>query len=537
MGIRGVYFHLLPGFASLGVPYALGFAQPTPGGGVPPGAGARGGSAGGGGAGGGGAGGGGAGGGGPFRPAFPGHRPGEEVVFTLQPHPIFAVFVAWRILLLLVFVGFLYFAWTTTAIALPPVFTILLIAVTLGLPVARLTLDELNLWYYRRYILTNWRVIDVRGFSFRRRKQLVLSQVQQVVVERPNIVAGWLDVGTVVVLSGGDQNDLRLEWVQHPSEVSHQIQLNELLAGPRVPGAAAFRSSMAREAWEKVDQVEDDLHYPADFPDDTPPITVPFELLHQYNERVLESISRHWSALAIGEIPPTIVAFAGILFYAITRSRGVKGAGIILVVTFAVVVVWGALQYLNFADDLFILTTLRVVDLDRVLYVVAENRRQAMYNKIQNVRAFTPFWGRVFGYGTIYIETAGRSEDLQMTHIAQASEVQDRIFQYMNAGAEHKEAIGRRRRRREAKLWMAELLNELLVEVPQVRGRSLLDAAQLLREAGLRMVIESERADSTVTPGTVLEQEPQGGSSALRGSETRLVLSRQAAPAARQQRP
>ncbi len=531
MFVRGLLARSLPGssllgYPPLGIPLALGVAQPTPGGGTPPagGAGAGGGRGGGGG-------------GDRFRPEFPGHQPGETVILTLQPHPLYAVFVSWRALLLIAFVGFLYFAWTTTSIALPPAVAIALIAVTLGLPLARFLLDELNLWYYRRYVLTNWRVIDVRGFSFRRRKQLVLSQVQQVVVERPNILAGWLDIGTVIVLSGGDQNDLRLEWVQHPSQVSHQIQLHELLAGPRVPGAAAFRSAVAREAWEKVDRVEEDMHYPADFPEDTPQITVPFELLREYDERVLESIPRHWSALAVGEIPPAIVAIAGIVAYAVARSMGAGHAGLILVVTFAIVVVWGALQYLNFADDLLILTTQRVVDLDRVLYVVAENRRQAMYNKIQNVRVVTPFWGRIFGYGSITIETAGRSDDLFMSHIAHAAAVQDRIFQYMSASAEHKEAIGRRRRRREAKLWMAELLNELLIEVPNVRGRSLLDATERLREAGLRMVVDSERADATVTPGTVLEQEPQAGSSALRDSEVRLVLSRQPLPARRRGQP
>src|SRR5262249_2142018 len=161
-----------------------------------------------------------------------------------------------------------------------------------------------------------------------------------------------------------------------------------------------------------------------------------------------------------------IVALVGIALYVAARSMGNRSAGIILVVTFAVVVIWGALQYLNFADDLLILTTMRVVDLDRVLYVLAENRRQAMYSNIPNVNVVTPFWGRIFGYGSITIETAGRSDDLFMSHLADAAGVQDRIFQYMSASAEHKEAIGRRRRRREAKLWMAELLNELLVEVP-----------------------------------------------------------------------
>ncbi len=527
MFIQGICARSFLGISPLGIPLTLNFAQRTPGGGAPggPRGGGGGGRAGGGGA------------GGPFRPEFSGHQPGEDVVFTLQPHPVFVLFVSWRALLLVLIIGLLDFAWTTASISLPPAVAISLIVVTLGIPLARFTWDELNLWYYRRYILTNWRVMDVRGFTSRSRKQLVLSQVQQVVVERPNILAGWLDVGNVIVLSGGDQNDLRLDWVHHPSEVSHQIQLQELLAGPAVPAAAAFRSPVARAAWEHVDRVEQDMHYPADFPDDTPQISVPFELLREYNERVLESIPRHWSALAIGEIPPAIVALVGIGLYALTRSMGSRQAGLILVVTFAIVIVWGALQYLNFADDLLILTTQRIVDLDRVLYVVAENRRQAMYNKIQNVRVVIPFWGRIFGYGSIAIETAGRSDDLQMSHIAHAGAVQDRIFQYMSASAERKEAIGRRRRRREAKLWMAELLNELLVEVPTVRGRSLLDAAQLLREAGLRMVIDSERADPTVAPGTVLEQEPHGGASALRGSEARIILSRQAAPATRQRRP
>lgn len=64
---------------------------------------------------------------------------------------------------------------------------------------------------------------------------------------------------------------------------------------------------------------------------------------------------------------------------------------------------------------------------------------------------------------------------------------------------------------------------ENLVEVPSVLGQSEEAASAALREAGLVPNIESRDADEP--EGTVIEQNPGGGSSVSRGSEVQLVVS------------
>ena len=104
-------------------------------------------------------------------------------------------------------------------------------------------------------------------------------------------------------------------------------------------------------------------------------------------------------------------------------------------------------------------------------------------------------------------------------------EVQNRIFARMDAAESRTQRTIRRYRRREFRRWMGMLLNDMVVEVPDVRGLSVLEATGRVRAANLRLIVGEERYDPNVPPGRVLEQMPREGSTALLGSEVTVLLS------------
>ena len=112
-----------------------------------------------------------------------------------------------------------------------------------------------------------------------------------------------------------------------------------------------------------------------------------------------------------------------------------------------------------------------------------------------------------------------------MSDIPDPFAVQDKIFNWINAVKERDAAAAANRQRLENRRLIAATMNKLLVDVPEVRNLSVLEAGQRLADAGLRLVVESERRMPGVPPGVVVAQMPSQGANALHASEVYVVLS------------
>lgn len=411
---------------------------------------------------------------------------------------------------------------------------LVLIAVAWLATAGRYLLLDLETWFFRTYVLSEWRVIDSRGFTFTTRRTASLDRIQQVRVTRPNIFAAWFDIGTVEVITAATHGDLKLEAVRHPRHLAQTIVWQQILFGPNVPEAAPFANPIAQAMWERVEEEEARWRPTRIEPGPRYHWTAPITLLA--TEEIVERVLRSWIALVARLVWPVVFLAVGVGVSLLIRGLGGRPASsaavMVLVGTVVIGLLWGAITSLNYIDDALILTTQRVVDLDRLFFIFAESRNEALYNKIQDVRVTQSLLGRILNYGTIYVETAGRSQNIEMSLIPDPLRVQDRIFALMNSAQEAKEGRGRRRRRREAKRWMVTLLNQMLVVVPDVRGMLLLDAVAAVDEVGLRLIVDTEEVDPALPAGSVLEQAPYPGSSTTRGSEVRVVLSRQTVPVA-----
>jgi hypothetical protein len=278
----------------------------------------------------------------------------------------------------------------------------------------------------------------------------------------------------------------------------------------------------------------DDMTKPVDIPAPTPAdartyggfLHRPARLHVLDDEVIVNYIYRHWFVLVVREIPPALVIAGAIVLGGVLATVLHTMMWLIGVAGLMIGIGYAGLVYLNYIDDIFILTTDRVIDIDRYLFIFFEGRKQADYTKVQDVRVnVSTLVARILNYGDIIVETAGRLPNIEMTSIPSPFAVQDLIFTRMNALKERDLARAANRQRLENRRLIAGTMNQILVAVPDVRRLTLLDAGEALRQVGLKLVVDSERPARGVPPGSVVTQMPGPKVTALRDSEVYVVLS------------
>ncbi len=466
-------------------------------------------------------------------------QPGEHVLAVWRPHPLWVVVGSWRLVVFLVVLFGLYlFVRVLAAFSAPLPFIVLGVFLLFSVHVIRWIGQDLNYWLFRKYILTDWRLVDSWGAVYQYRDQAQLDHIQHMQLNRANLIAALFDIGDVHVMTSSVESDVHLDGVHHPREIVRRIYSAQVMHGPVGPQPVEVRHPAIRAIWPKLAA-----------PDETPLTTSPLGRLTPRGrvpghppiamlngEQVLDRYHRHPIVFLRQLLLPLGVTAGGFFIgwlYSVSNTAHLGSLpAVFMLGSLLVALLWSVILWLNYIDDFFLLTTHRVVDVDRLFFVLSESRREAMYSKVQDVRVEVTLWGQLFGYGHITVETAGRTPNIRMDHIPNALDVQNRIQACATAAKERGDMKQRQMRHgREFHRWMANVLNEVVVEVPDVRGVGLLDAAAHLRPLGLRLVVEAERPALGVPPGVVLDQVPLVGTTAVRGNEVRVTLSRRAATA------
>jgi PH (Pleckstrin Homology) domain-containing protein/PASTA domain-containing protein len=464
-------------------------------------------------------------------PTFRGQQPDETAIFIRRQHPLFLVLPLWPALLSALAFAALHLTHSGNTRFNAFVFLAsgLLLAIFALFLLKWLVLDLVN-WFFNIFVLTDRRVIDARGFFTPNRQEAQLDRIQQVQLEQNNVFEFILDIGDVQVFTAGSQGDLRFARVPHPREMVDQIR--EAERAYRTSGRAP--APPIEPEHPAVKAALDEMTKPVNVP--TPPAADPRTYggflqrparLHMLDDEVIVNyIHRHWFVLVWREVLPALVMAAaivlgGVLAMALHSSMWLVGIGGLLIG-----MGYAGLVYLNYIDDIFILTTDRVVDIDRYLFFFFEGRKQADYTKVQDVRVnVNTLLARILNYGDIIVETAGRLPNIEMTSIPNPFAVQDLIFTRMNALKERELARAANRQRLENRRLIAGTMNQLLVAVPDVRRLTLLDAGEALRIVGLKLKVDAERPARGVPPGSVVTQMPGPAATALRDSEVYVVLS------------
>ncbi len=459
-------------------------------------------------------------------------QPDEHVLLSRHPSPVMLLRPARLLLLDLILLGAaIYWRIHGGPVRMFPA-VVLILAVLGVLLLGYWLVKGLLPWLARVLVLTNRRLIEYSGVWERTRKQLPLEHIQQVRVERPSFLAALLDFGDVIVLTASEDSDLRLAGIRAPRAVADTlVETRRGLSG----GSELAQATLPEGLHPTVQALMERVSGKARSRESEAPAALPSELLRRApirllaGEQALMVIHRHWYLLLRGLLGPLLLLLAGVLGASLVMALAAKWLSMLAVVlvlgSFLPGLVWGALVYLNYIDDIFILTTDRIVDIERRYFVLAEARREAPYDRIQDVRVTVEGMGRLLGFGALTVETAGRLPDIEMRYVPQAFAIQDQIFARINALKQRSGTAAVSRQRDEYSQMMARALNQLLAEVPDVRGLSIIDAGERTHAAGLKMVVEAQQEVPGVAPGLVVAQTPGPGTMEVRGNEVHVLLS------------
>lgn len=463
------------------------------------------------------------------RPAFSDQHPDEHVYFVRRQHVLFLLLPLWPVVVAAVALLLLQLPHGPNA-RLDALFYLLSIGFWAMLVIGALKWLAVDLigWLYNKYILTDQRLVDEQGFFFPLRKEAPLDRIQQIQIDRNNVFEYLFGFGNVIIVTAGTHGDLTFDRLSGPNELADQIREAEQIyrRGRRADPPIEPEHPAVKRV---LDEVAKPIAPPK--PPGVPHRTFggflkrPAMIRFFDDEVVMDYIFRHWWVLIRNELLPAVVVAAGVAAVVILVMMGSPFWSFGLLLFFAGLL-YAGLIYLNYSDDVFILTTHRVIDIDRYVFIFFEGRKQADYSRIQDVRVtVTSLVGRALNYGNILVETAGRLPNIEMTDIPMPFAVQDKIASHINAAKEREAIAAANRQRQENRRLIAATMNEVLVEVPNVDHLPMLEAGERLRRAGLRWTVEAERRMPGVPPGVVVAQIPSAGATAVVNSEVFVTLS------------
>ncbi len=468
----------------------------------------------------------------PSRRRYSWQQPDELVIWIRRQSLWYLFASAWPVLLGLLGLGVLW-AWSGFAAGLPRLFALILGVATLALGMRWVVTDFLD-WFWTRYILTNQRVIASRGYFNRTSEEIPLKSVAQVLVERPTPLMVALHIGDLLVRPIG--TPISMPGVAHPREVADSI----LAVQAHPPGSQPPAAPPPNVRSRKIQTALEKLAEPMELPPPRPVTRTPFAGFLQRRiplqfidgESIIEVVYRHWFVLLIRELPALAVTIGGAALGMALRSFSGPSFASTLLIAGGILfgLAYALLVYLNYADDVFILTTHRVIDIDRLVFILADYSNDAPYARVQDVHVERGPIGKLLGFGSIKVETSGRKYPVQMTNIPHPFAVMDRIFSQINALRERENVALINKQKKENHRWLATVLNEVLVEVPDVRGMGVLAAMARARKSGLKLVVDVERPAPGTPPGRVLDQVPSPGTTELADNEMRVVLSGRRGP-------
>ncbi len=98
-----------------------------------------------------------------------------------------------------------------------------------------------------------------------------------------------------------------------------------------------------------------------------------------------------------------------------------------------VVTFWLGWQYANWANDLYVVTNEKLVDIERLPLGFGEKRREGNLDRVQNVVLKIPnFWANLFKVGNVEIQTAATDEGFTFIQVANPRGVQREVWRRIN---------------------------------------------------------------------------------------------------------
>ena len=150
------------------------------------------------------------------------------------------------------------------------------------------------------------------------------------------------------------------------------------------------------------------------------------------DEKVLLIIRHHWLKLVLPIVVWLLIA-ALTLWIANASDSLSAAAALIIILLAAIYPLW---VYLNWVHNVWAVTNLRVIDEGGYF---TRHAKESPLDKINNIEYAQSFWGRIFGYGNVDIQTAAEMGETTYIMIHHPKLLKDTIT---HAQEESKKAQG-----------------------------------------------------------------------------------------------
>jgi len=353
-----------------------------------------------------------------------------------------------------------------------------------------LLMDHLN----DDYVVTNKRVVHEERVPFVResRTEAPLHTIQDIQESQQGLLAQVFGFSDLIIETAGERGHVIFRQIPNPGKTRDAIfdQIRRAQARVRAEERAAIRGAMGQHFGVPVEEPPT--------PAPTPPRKKRRFALHMPEAAWFDGIRRvinyvvppmrheqgdtvtwrkHWVALIRPIWLPTLVIVATTVLA--IWILGVSDENMVPILTiYGIAMVfllpWWIWRYDDWQNDIYQVTSTRIIDVERLPFFLREDRREASLDKIQNTSLEVPgVWAKLLNYGSVTIETAG-TEPFTFAFVKDPRGVQAEITRRVAA-------FQRQKDRQEADQHRAELLDWFSV-YDQMRDPSQADVAADRRE-------------------------------------------------------
>ncbi|HCI78735.1 MAG TPA: hypothetical protein DHW02_03505 [Ktedonobacter sp.] len=473
---------------------------------------------------------------------FSGQQPDETVIRVVRRHWWFLVqpglpFLASVVIFFLVLWGSV----TLPAVGtLWNVFQFLMVLVIFG-TFGWFAWKDLIVWWMETYIITNKRIINSRGLLQPTRQETPIDRVQQVGVDIVTPLEFLFNFGTVhVYLTGGD---FYMKEVPDPRKVKDAIQglSNKIKASkpkdpppppvPQDPELKALLDSLA--GIKPIPKLADaDAGYPPlpDYKRLGPrrtfggPLRISSKIRYFSGEQTVQYIQRSQYILIRNLIIPVLLMLVVLPVAFVPPTTGMIPGSIdafwwlIMGIIFLALLASLFVIYINYIDDIYILTNRRIIDINRILIYTYESRLEAEYKNIRDIKVKVPnVVQRFLDIGDVYIETPGSMPDIVFKSVDHPFVIQDQVLAIKNHKDKEDKIKKENDERKLMQQWFGAVLSKMESNVkthgvPDLRRMDLLSAISCAQELGFEAEVVGEAVPTlAMEPGHVVEQTPYPG--------------------------
>lgn len=289
-------------------------------------------------------------------------------------------------------------------------------------------------WRNDTIVLTNRRVVHDRRDLFQRhvQDQIEIEKIEKASAPKTTYLTHWLDYGPLIIQATSVGRRMILEMADEPAIMSNNIN-------------AKVKQYQNTRSESHFSMMVDEYVYKEKVRKPVPPVKLRvrqtskilnwlfFENPEVDDEKGEVMWYSHWIFVFASVLLPFAIFIAGLLVLLISiRVSFIVGpwAALIGFLLLAICGAWGLWRYKDTTDDFLQLTPTNVVKLNKLPFG-PERRQTASLGAIKNISFRSSFIGRVIGYGSVEIQTAGADTNMIIHEVPDPREIVATIYEYM----------------------------------------------------------------------------------------------------------